>query len=395
MSFGVARILVGVTGGIAAYKACELVRLLVRAGHEVVPLVTPAAERFVSSETFHALARRPPRDELYPHLERADLLVLAPLTANTLAKLAHGLADNVLTEAALAHAGPVLAAPAMNPRMWAHPATQENLRALRARGVEVVGPAEGETAEGELGVGRMTEPQEIARRADELLAHGHAGPLAGKRVVVTAGGTREPLDSVRFVGNRSSGRMGVALAAEASRRGAHVTMLASNLAVEPPPGVDVVDTPTADDMLRETLIREDADLFLMAAAVADYRPAGRLADKRPKDAHPWHVELQPTADILRTLGERLNGSLLVGFAADHGDEGLRRAREKRAAKNADLVVFNDVSWADIGFEASDNEVVLISEAGERRIEKAPKERVASAILDEVERLLERGGRGRR
>src|SRR5207237_8742410 len=195
-----AKILQGVTGGIAAYKACELTRLLVKSGHEVVPLVTAGAERFVRAETFHALARRPPNEDPYPHLTRADLLVIAPLTANTLAKLAHGLADNVLTEAALAHRGPILVAPAMNARMWSHPATQANAEALRARGVVLVGPDEGETAEGELGVGRMAEPDEILRAASTLLVG--TGPLSGKRVLVAAGGTREPLDAVRFVGNR-------------------------------------------------------------------------------------------------------------------------------------------------------------------------------------------------
>src|SRR5205823_4868370 len=197
-----ARILLGVTGGIAAYKACELTRLFVRAGHEVVPLVTAGADRFVRAETFRALARRPADEGPYPHLMRADLLVIAPLSANTLAKLAHGLADNVLTEAALAHRGPVLLAPAMNPRMWAHAATRANVEALRARGVELVGPDEGETAEGELGVGRMAEPEQIYHRARELL--GESDTLRGRRVVVTAGGTREPLDAVRFLGNRSS-----------------------------------------------------------------------------------------------------------------------------------------------------------------------------------------------
>ncbi|TMK94115.1 MAG: phosphopantothenoylcysteine decarboxylase, partial [Actinobacteria bacterium] len=185
-----ARVLLGVTGGIAAYKACELVRLLVRAGHDVVPLVTPGAERFVRAETFYALARRAPTEDPYPHLERADLLVAAPLTANTLAKLAHGLADSVLTEAALAHRGPVLVAPAMNDRMWSHPATQANVALLRERGVELIGPEEGELAEGESGVGRMAEPEAIAARCEELL---RPPSLAGRRVVVTAGGTREPL----------------------------------------------------------------------------------------------------------------------------------------------------------------------------------------------------------
>src|SRR5690348_10226008 len=215
-----ARILLGVSGGIAAYKACEVCRLLVKAGHDVVPLVTPGAERFVTAETFRALARRPAAEDVYLHLTRADLLVVAPATANTLAKLAHGLADNVLTEAALAHRGPTLVAPAMNPRMWSHAATRANVEALAGRGVHFVGPDEGETAEGELGVGRMAEPDEIFERCEELL--GRTGPLRGKRVLVSAGGTREPLDAVRFVGNRSSGRMGVALAAEAARRGAQI-----------------------------------------------------------------------------------------------------------------------------------------------------------------------------
>src|SRR5581483_9628350 len=200
---------------IAAYKACEVTRLLVRAGHEVVPLLTPGAERFVGAATFAALARRPAAEDLYPHLTRGDVLVVAPCTANTLAKLAHGLADNTLTEAALAHRGHMLVAPAMNPRMWSNPATRANVETLRRRGVELVGPDEGETAEGEWGVGRMAEPAEIVARVEQLLA---PPSLAGKRVLVTAGGTREPVDSVRFVGNRSSGRMGVALAEEARRR---------------------------------------------------------------------------------------------------------------------------------------------------------------------------------
>src|SRR5918996_1608723 len=265
-----ARILLGVTGGIAAYKACELTRLLVKAGHDVVPLVTAGAERFVRAETFWALARKSPEVEPYPHLRRADLLVVAPLTAHTLARLAHGLADDVLTEAALAHDGPVLVAPAMNHRMWAHPATQANVTLLRSRGVELAGPEEGELAEGESGLGRMREPEAIAARVEQLLARGGTSGLAGKRVLVSAGGTREPLDAVRFVGNRSSGRMGVALAAEARRRGAAVTLLASNLAVPAPEGVEVVQTPTAADVEAEALARADADVILMAAAGADY-----------------------------------------------------------------------------------------------------------------------------
>jgi phosphopantothenoylcysteine decarboxylase / phosphopantothenate---cysteine ligase len=386
----VARVVVGVTGGIAAYKACELVRLLVRAGHDVVPLVTRGADRFVRRETFLALAGRPAAESRYPHLDRADLLVIAPCTANTLARLAHGLADDLLTEAALAHTGPALVAPAMNPRMWAHPATQANAALLRDRGVELIGPETGETAEGEHGVGRMAEPEEIARRCEELLT---PGALAGKRVLVTAGGTREPLDSVRFLGNRSSGRMGVALAGEARRRGAEVTLLAANLAVPPPAGVEVVQTPTAADMAREALARADADLVLMAAAVADYRPAEARSDKRPKDQETWHVTLEPTTDILRDLGSRpANGRLLVGFAADAGDRGLERARTKLTDKGADLIVYNDVSRDDIGFDAVDNEVVLVARDGERRLARAPKPAIAAAILDEAVRLAERSGR---
>jgi phosphopantothenoylcysteine decarboxylase/phosphopantothenate--cysteine ligase len=392
-----ARVLVGVSGGIAAYKACELVRLLVKSGHEVVPLLTPEAERFVAAKTFAALARRPISEDPYPHLERADLLVIAPCTANTFAKLAHGLADNLVTEAALAHAGRVLVAPAMNARMWSHPATQANAETLRARGVELVGPDEGELAEGEWGVGRMAEPEEIFRRCHGLLGE-DKGSLRGRRVLVTAGGTREPLDTVRFLGNRSSGRMGVALAAEARRRGANVTLLAANLTVPAPPGVEVVETPTAAELARETLARAETDLVLMTAAVADYRPAEAGTDKRPRDEGVWRVELEPTADILAELGSQpANGRVLVGFAAETGETGLARAREKLTRKGVDLIVYNDVGRDDIGFDANENEVVLVTETDERRIGKASKEVVAAAILDRVEQLLKeangRAGRG--
>jgi phosphopantothenoylcysteine decarboxylase/phosphopantothenate--cysteine ligase len=389
-----ARILLGITGGIAAYKACELVRLLVKAGHDVMPLPTRGAERFVRAETFFALARKPQGTDPYPHLERADLLVIAPLTANTLAKLAHGLADDVLTEAALAHRGPVLVAPAMNTRMWAHPATQANARTLRERGVELIGPESGELAEGEVGAGRMAEPEAIAARIEELL--GTAGPLSGVRVLVSAGGTREPLDGVRFLGNRSSGRMGVALAAEARRRGAEVTLLASNLAVAAPAGVDVVDAPTAADVDREaTRLAGGADVVLMAAAVADYRPAKRLEGKRAKTDEPWTLELEPTVDVLARLGEaERNGQVLVGFGAELGEAGLARKRRMLADKNLDLVVYNDVSVHGIGFDAADNEVTLVTREGERRLPRASKDEIAAGIVDEVERLLaERRGSG--
>jgi phosphopantothenoylcysteine decarboxylase/phosphopantothenate--cysteine ligase len=383
---GVARVLVGVTGGIAAYKACELVRLLVKEGHDVVPLVTRGAQRFVSEETFLALARKTRPDDPYPHLQRADLLVVAPLTAHTLARLAHGLADDVLTEAALAHDGPVLVAPAMNTRMWAHPATQANLVTLGARGVETIGPEAGELAEGEVGEGRMAEPEEIAARVAQLLAPGSG--LSGKRVLVSAGGTREPLDAVRFLGNRSSGKMGVALAAEARRRGAEVTLLAANLAVPSPTGVEVVETPTAADLAREALARADADVFVMAAAIADYRPAEALPGKRAKSDEPWRVELVPTLDVAGALGERKNGSVLVAFGAEQGEAGLERKRGMLDGKNADLVVYNDVGTAGIGFDSDENEVVLITRDRERPVPRAPKTEIAAAVLDEVERLLE-------
>jgi phosphopantothenoylcysteine decarboxylase/phosphopantothenate--cysteine ligase len=389
-----ARILVGVSGGIAAYKACELVRRLVRDGHEVIPIVSSGAERFVTAETFAALARRPAREDLYPHLERSDLYVIAPLTANTMAKLAHGLADSVVTEAALAHRGPLVVAPAMNDRMWSHPATQANAELLRSRRVEFVGPAQGELAEGGSGVGRMAEPREIADRIGQLLAPEN-GALTGKRVVVTAGGTREPVDAVRFLGNRSSGRMGVALAAEAQRRGARVTLVGANLGVPAPGGVELVAAPTAADMAREVLARADADLVMMAAAVADYRPVVTQEGKRPKDTNGWTLELVPTLDVLSVLGDkRTNGRLLVGFAAEASGDGLERARRKLRNKGVDLVVYNDVSRDDIGFDAVENEVVLLTEAGERPVARARKEDVAVEILDEVERLLGSNGTGR-
>lgn len=380
------RVLLGVTGGIAAYKACDLCRLFVRAGYEVTPVLTPEAEGFVAGRTFEALARREQPRELYPHLVDADLLVIAPLSANTLAKLARGIADNVLTQLALAYRGPILVAPAMNVRMWGHPATQSNAAALRERGVEVIGPEEGELAEGESGLGRMSEPEAIFARSRELL--GETDTLAGKSVLVTAGGTREPLDSVRYIGNRSSGRMGVALAEEARRRGARVTLLAANLAVAAPAGVEVVETPTASALAREAKARSSVDIVLMAAAVADYAPEP-VEGKRPKTDEPWEISLRPTQDILAGFGESKNGMVLVGFGAEEGEAGLERKRRMLAEKHLDLVVFNDVSKPDIAFDAPENEVVLVSAEGERVVPKAPKERIAAEILDEVERLLDR------
>jgi phosphopantothenoylcysteine decarboxylase/phosphopantothenate--cysteine ligase len=278
--------------------------------------------------------------------------------------------------------------------MWEHAATQENVAKLVERGAEILGPeagelAEGELAEGEHGPGRMTEPEAIFVRCQELLGHGTS--LAGRRVLVSAGGTREPIDLVRYVGNRSSGRMGVALATEARRRGADVVLVYANGAMPPPEGIEVVAAPTAADMRREVLARADADVVLMAAAVADYRPSNPEAGKRPKDREPWTLTLEPTDDVLAELGSRpRNGQVLVGFAADAGAEGLERARKKLANKRGNLFVFNDVSQSGIGFEAEDNELVLVSASGERKIGRRSKAECAVAILDEVEALLEGG-----
>ena len=283
-------ILVGVSGGVAAYKSCELVRLLVKAGREVQVVMTPAAERFVGPTTFSALSRRPVLTEqsadVFPHLEasrEAMLYCIAPAGANTIARLAHGEAPNVLTQSALAFTGPLLVAPAMNPRMWAAPVTQENVRALLARGVETIGPESGEMAEGEQGAGRMSEPDEIAGRIEARLAT--LGSLAGRRVLVTAGGTREPLDAVRYLGNRSSGRMGVAVADEAARRGADVTLILAAATASPSAPMRTLRAETAEQLRAATLEQADgADVIVMAAAVADYRPAQPIDGKRIKDS---------------------------------------------------------------------------------------------------------------
>lgn len=381
-----ARVLLGVSGGIAAYKACELCRLLVKEGHDVVPLVTPGAERFVTAETFRALARRPPGDDVYLHLTRADVLVVAPCTANTLAKLAHGLADNILTEAALAHRGPVLVAPAMNPRMWSHPATRANAEALQARGVVLVGPDEGETAEGELGVGRMAEPEEIFRAATALLLPSNT-VLQGKTVLVSAGGTREPLDAVRYVGNRSSGKMGHALAEVAWRRGAATTLVTTQ-SRPVPAGVDVVRVETADEMAAAVLDRYDGvDVVVMAAAVADFRPKAVAGEKLKKREGVPEIVLEPTPDILAALGERKAGQVLVGFAAE--TERVREhATEKLRVKRVDLMVANDVGVPDAGFEVDTNRAALLEPSG--TVEELPlltKLDLAGVIFDRVHRLL--------
>jgi phosphopantothenoylcysteine decarboxylase/phosphopantothenate--cysteine ligase len=276
----------------------------------------------------------------------------------------------------------------MNTRMWEHEATQANAATLRSRGVELIGPEAGELAEGEVGAGRMAEPAAIAARIGQLLET--PGTLAGVQVLVSAGGTREPVDAVRFLGNRSSGRMGVAVAKEARRRGAKVTLLAANLAVPPPAGVEVVETPTAADVEREAIGRAaETDVIVMAAAVADYRAAEPIEGKRAKSAAGWDLTLEPTVDVLALLGEgERNGQVLVGFGAEAGAAGLERKRRMLTDKNLDLVVYNDVSASGIGFDATDNEVTLVSRAGERQLARAPKDAIAAGILDEVERLLQ-------
>lgn len=383
-------ILLGVTGGIAAYKSAELVRLLIKGGHEVQVVLTAAAERFVGPTTFAALSRRPvlteSSEELFPHLgasREAALLCIAPAGANTLARLAHGEAPNVLTQAALAFTGPVIVAPAMNPRMWDAPATRENVATLLRRGVELVGPASGDTAEGEHGVGRMAEPQEIAAAIERRLAT--LGTLAGRRVLVTAGGTREPLDSVRYIGNRSSGKMGVAVADEAARRGADVTLILAAATARPSAPMRTVRAESAEELRTATLEHAAAaDVVVMAAAVADYRPADILDGKRGKDGEDWTLRLEPTVDVLAELGRsRHPGQVLVGFAAEHGEGGVDRARGKLERKNADMIVMNDISRPDIGFDSDLNELVLLTPNGETLVSRRSKEACAAAIWDGI------------
>jgi phosphopantothenoylcysteine decarboxylase / phosphopantothenate---cysteine ligase len=407
----VARILLGVSGGIAAYKAVELVRLATKAGHAVRVVQTRDSLEFVGRATFEGITGAPvlvdeferdpargafpgdpaPGHDPISHLElvsRADVFCVAPASANTLAKLAHGLADNLLTSAALASVAPLVLAPAMNNRMWEHPATRANLDTLRGRGAQVVGPGTGSLAsKDESGVGRLAEPAEILAAIEATLTVG--GPLDGLRVLVTAGGTREPIDSVRYVGNRSSGRMGLALAEEAARRGAEVTLVAANLTLPAPAGVSVVAVETAAELLESTRTAfADADVLLMAAAVADFRPGAAVDDKLTKTGRDELVlRLEPTEDVLATLaGERTDGQTVVGFAAEHGAGAVERGRDKLQRKGLDAVVVNDISRTDIGFDSADNEVTIVTATAERNVPLASKETVAAAILDEVEGL---------
>jgi len=413
-----ARLLLGVSGGIAAYKALEAARLAVRGGHSVRVLQTPASERFVGRASFEAITGAPvlgdefepdpargsfpgdPLPERAPisHLalvERAEVYLIAPATANTLAKLAGGHADNLLLAAALAARCPVVVAPAMNNHMYANPATQANVATLSERGIVVLPPGEGELAShGEHGTGRLPEPADLLAACEALVGAGRAagavGSLAGLHVLVTAGGTREPIDSVRFLGNRSSGRMGLALAARAAARGAQVTLIAANVELAAPPGIRTLAVGTAAELL--AACRSEfpaADVLLMAAAVADFRPVAPVAEKIKKGRGvPPAIELGATTDVLASLAaERRPGQLLVGFAAEHGSGAVAHGRGKLVEKGVDVVVVNDISRSDIGFGSEANEVTIVAADGEREVSRRGKQEVADAVLDEIERLL--------
>jgi phosphopantothenoylcysteine decarboxylase/phosphopantothenate--cysteine ligase len=390
------RVVLGVSGGIAAYKAVEVCRRLVDEGAHVAPVLTEDALRFVGALTFSALASERARTSLFddaghpiPHTrlgQTADLVVVAPATAKLLAKYAAGLSDDLLSATLLATRAPVLVAPAMHTEMWEHPAVQANVATLRERGVHVVGPDAGHLAGGDTGAGRLSDPEAIVGAAADVLAR--EGDLSGLRVVVTAGGTREPLDPVRFLGNRSSGKMGHAIADAASRRGASVTLV-TTVRRGSDPGVEVVDVDTADDMHEAVLARYvDADVVVMAAAVADFRPKVVARDKLKKRDGVPEVVLEPTVDILAALGAEKTHQLLVGFAAET-EQVLEHATEKLRAKRVDMIVANDVSQPDAGFEVDTNRVVLIDSAG--AVEHPPfstKIALADLILDRIRDVLE-------
>jgi phosphopantothenoylcysteine decarboxylase / phosphopantothenate---cysteine ligase len=412
------RILLGVSGGIAAYKALELVRLMTGAGHAVRVVQTPASRRFVGAASFEALTGAPvlvseferdpargafpgqplPEHEPLSHLElvaRAEAFVIAPASANTIAKLAAGLADNLLSSCALAADCPLVIAPAMNNRMYEHPATQANLRTLRERGARIVEPDSGRLASrGEQGLGRLAEPARILAACEQAL-HGEApvGEWSGLKVLVTAGGTREPIDSVRFIGNSSSGRMGFALAAAARQRGARVTLVAANVALATPEGVSRHDVRTAAELQLACEERfPGCDVLLMSAAVADFTPAAPASGKLKKaERTRLELVLEPSADVLAGLAaHRRDGQTLVGFAAEHGPQAIEHARGKLADKDLDAVVVNDISRPDIGFDADANEVTIVTASGasteEQHVPRAPKAEVAEAILDAVQQL---------
>jgi phosphopantothenoylcysteine decarboxylase / phosphopantothenate---cysteine ligase len=392
------RVVLGVTGGIAAYKAAEVCRRLVDAGAHVVPVLTDDAQRFIGALTFSALASEPARTSLFegpdpiPHTRlgrQADLIVVAPATAKVLGKYAHGISDDLLTATLLATHGPVLLAPAMHTEMWEHAAVQENLAVLRRRGIHVVEPEEGRLAGGDVGPGRLAEPEHIVAAAASVLAT--AGDLAGLRVLVTAGGTKEPIDPVRFVGNRSSGKMGYALAEAAARRGAAVTLVTTIGRPVQTSGIDAIHVETAEEMAGAVLSRlPESDVVVMAAAVADFRPKAVADEKLKKRDGVPDVVLEPTPDILAMLGERKQpGQVVIGFAAE--TEHVREhAAEKLAAKRVDLMVANDVSDPNAGFEVDTNQAILLYSSGSW--EETPlldKRELAGLILDRVAAVLER------
>ena len=411
-----ARILLGVSGGIAAYKSLELARLATLAGHGVRVVMTENAGRFVGAASFEGITGAPaltseferdplrgafpgeaaPEHDPIGHLEFAancDAYLVAPASANTLAKLAAGMADSMLTTSFLACASPRLVAPAMNDRMYADPATQENIAALRGRGITVIEPEEGLLASrGEHGRGRLPDPARLLERVEAVLPGGDR-PWDGLRVLVTAGGTREPIDTVRFIGNRSSGRMGLALASAAARRGAAVTLVAANVALPEPAGVRRIDVETADQLAEAAGAEFPAcQVLLMAAAPADFRPPAPEPGKL-KRAEGLELRLEPTEDILAGLAaQRGAGQTIVGFAAEAGEGARERAREKRSRKGVDLIVLNDVSDPAIGFESEENAVTLIDAESESEVPIASKEEIAGAILDRVDELRRPGAR---
>jgi phosphopantothenoylcysteine decarboxylase / phosphopantothenate---cysteine ligase len=390
-------VLLGVTGGIAAYKAAELLRGLQKAGMDVCVVMTRAATRFIGPMTFETLSGHPVRldeiSELTPesritHIDdsqQADIMVIAPATANTLAKMANGIADNLLSSIYLAFNKTVVVAPAMNTNMWEHPATQRNVLFLRERGVFVVEPGAGELACGDYGSGRMADPDSIVAEVKLRLQVQRKRDLRGLRVMITAGGTREPIDAVRFIGNRSSGKMGFALARAAFDRGAHVDLIQANVDMPAVPGVEQTEASTAAEMHAEVMKRlPDIDILIMAAAVADYRVAdGPAGGKVGKGRDEWCIDLAATPDILCDVAAHHKGQFLVGFAAEYGLQGLERAREKMERKRLDMIVFNDISRTDIGFDSDYNEVRVLTRDSEVPLDRAPKETIAELILDNV------------
>jgi phosphopantothenoylcysteine decarboxylase/phosphopantothenate--cysteine ligase len=400
------RVVLGVSGGIAAYKACVLLRLLTESGHEVTVVPTAAALEFVGAPTWAALSGRPVSATVWEGAERvphvrlgreADLVVVAPATADLLARAAHGLADDLLTSTLLTAQCPVLLAPAMHTEMWLHPATRANVATLRKRGVVVLDPASGRLAGADTGPGRLPEPEAIFSAALALLRRGAAAPdLVGRRVVVSAGGTREPLDPVRYLGNRSSGRQGYALAATAAARGAAVTLVAANSELPAPAGVDVVPVGTAEELRQavHAAVRSAAtDAVVMAAAVADFRPAKTSDTKIKKTDDPSEVpqlDLERTVDVLAEIvAARPDGQVVVGFAAETGDatgDVLAHARAKLARKGCDLLVVNDVTDGAV-FGRGRNAVTLLDAAGGTRpVPEGSKEEVADAVWDAVAAL---------